>query len=57
MMGNNNNNDNNTHKTTIIYNYSHSVVPGGLAVRSYRTRDIPSTSLMSRTILSRTYTR
>lgn len=31
--------------------YSHSVVPGGLDVRSYRTREIPGTVLILLTIL------
>ena len=35
--------------------YSHSVVPGGLAVRSYRTLDIPGTVDTLSTILFRAY--
>lgn len=33
-----------------IIHYSHSVVPGGLDVRSYKTREIPGTVEISLTI-------
>lgn len=35
--------------------YSHSVVPGGLEVRSYKTRDIPGTVEILSTIWFKTY--
>ena len=36
----------------ILTDHSHSVVPGGFGVRSYRTREIPHTVDISRTSLS-----
>jgi len=35
--------------------YSHSVVPGGLDVKSYKTREIPGTVDISVTIFFTTY--
>ena len=37
-------------KTADIINYSSSIVPGGLEVRSYMTRFTPLTSLMMRLV-------
>lgn len=40
---------------TLSPSYSHSVVPGGLEVRSYKTRDIPGTVEILSTIWFKTY--
>lgn len=41
--------------TDTFPSYSHSVVPGGLEVRSYKTRDIPGTVEILSTIWFKTY--